>query len=61
VVLVAGLILHSILLVTVAVGFFSPAMFVPYLASSHRKPFGNCLHDSSTGEWQRRDQHCHAK
>ena len=31
-VLVAGLVLHSIILVTVAVGFFSPAMFVLYLA-----------------------------
>ncbi|HET6735460.1 HTTM domain-containing protein [Mycobacterium sp.] len=32
VVLVVGLVLHSIILVTVAVGFFSPAMFVLYLA-----------------------------
>ena len=32
VVMVVGLILHSIILVTVAVGFFSPAMFLLYLA-----------------------------
>jgi hypothetical protein len=32
VVLVAGIVLHSIIMVTVAVGFFTPAMFVLYLA-----------------------------
>jgi hypothetical protein len=31
-VLVAGVVLHSIILVTIAVGFFTPAMFVLYLA-----------------------------
>lgn len=31
-VLVAGVVLHSMILVTVAVGFFTPAMFVLYLA-----------------------------
>jgi len=32
VVLVAGLVLHAIIMVTIAVGFFSPAMFLLYLA-----------------------------
>jgi hypothetical protein len=32
VVLVVGIVLHSIILVTVAVGFFSPAMLMLYLA-----------------------------
>lgn len=31
-VLIAGLLLHGIILVTIAVGFFSPAMFLLYLA-----------------------------
>jgi hypothetical protein len=32
VVLIAGLVLHTIILVTIAVGFFTPAMFLLYLA-----------------------------